>query len=80
VDEADTSAIVNSVYVRELLDKRDLLEVDPDAVQPNDVVLYFSEGELKHAGRVTSVASEFIIRSKWGGNEVHDHGIWEAQR
>ena len=42
---------------------------------PSDVVLYFLKEAVTHAA---VVGSKQIYRSKWGGNEVHQHGLWEV--
>jgi hypothetical protein len=41
------------------------------------VVLYFADGVLRHAGIVEDASTLQTIRSKWGGNEVHRHKLWE---
>jgi hypothetical protein len=33
---------------------------------------------LRHAGIVENASAESTIRSKWGGNEVHRHKLWEV--
>jgi hypothetical protein len=77
VDQSNTSAVTNSVFIMDVLNRGELVEVIPEAVQPNDIVLYFANDQLKHAGRVNVVAAELVIHSKWGGNEVHEHKLWE---
>ena len=41
-----------------------------------DVVLYFSNDRVRHAGIVITPAER--IRSKWGPAEVHEHELWEV--
>lgn len=40
-----------------------------------DVILYSSEVGIRHAG---ILMSEDRVRSKWGSDEVHEHGLWEV--
>ena len=42
----------------------------------DDVVLYFHDGQVKHAGVITNAPGR--IRSKWGQAEVHEHDLWEV--
>src|SRR5262249_53280021 len=42
----------------------------------NDVVLYFLDGQVKHAGVIINAPDR--IRSKWGPNEIHEHDLWEV--
>jgi hypothetical protein len=46
-------------------------------VEPGDAVLYFSLEWVRHAGTVEMVSPALIVRSKWGGNEVHRHKLWQ---
>ena len=39
---------------------------------------YFAGDQLRHAGIVENDSAEPTIRSKWGGNEVHRHKLWEV--
>jgi hypothetical protein len=77
VDTTQSSVLVNSAFVQSLLANGELSEVRSSEVSRDDVVLYFADNELKHAGRVTSTSSDLVIQSKWGANEVHEHPVWE---
>jgi len=72
------SALMNSAFVSEMLSGDQLDEIHQRDVRPGDLILYFSAGALKHAGRIVSASSGLIIHSKWGGNEVHEHALWEV--
>lgn len=71
------STLVNSAFVQGLLVNGELSEVRPSDVTCGDLAFYFAGNELKHAGRVTSTSPDLMIQSKWGGNEVHEHPLWE---
>jgi hypothetical protein len=77
VDRTQSSVLINSAFVADMLARGKLAEVQRREVQPNDIVLYFSGNELKHAGRIVSISPELAVHSKWGGNEVHAHPLWE---
>jgi hypothetical protein len=78
VEEWQSSSLINSELVSEMLSNGDFAEVPEAKVQPNDVVLYFAGEQLCHAGIVEEASSPLIVRSKWGGNEVHRHKLWEV--
>lgn len=71
----DGKAPVNSDVVKNLV-KSGVLQarVGPSCV--GDVVLYAKGARYQHAGVVAG--PDEIIRSKWGGHEVHLHRIWEV--
>jgi hypothetical protein len=75
VDAAENSAIVNSQLVRAMLDDGTLEEINAAVATPGDVVLYFHKEVVTHAA---VVGTEQTYRSKWGGNEVHQHALWEV--
>jgi hypothetical protein len=78
VDEWQSSSLINSDLVSEMLRRGDFAEVPEAIVQRDDIVLYFAGERLCHAGLVEQASSPLIIRSKWGGNEVHRHKLWEV--
>jgi hypothetical protein len=78
VDEWQSSSLINSDLVSEMSRSGDFVELPEAIVQPDDIVLYFAGEELCHAGIVEEASSPLIIRSKWGGNEVHRHKLWEV--
>jgi hypothetical protein len=75
VNAANNSAIVNSLFVRAILDDGTLREIDAAEATSGDVLLYFHEEAVTHAA---VVGENQTCRSKWGGNEVHQHGLWEV--
>ena len=77
VTQTQNSTVMNSDFVKALLARAELMEVPDHEVQVNDIVLYFNGEDLKHAGRVSRIAGGFTVHSKWGGNEVHEHKLWE---
>jgi len=44
--------------------------------EPDDVVLYSDNGNVRHGGIVMPL--EGMFRSKWGPAEVHEHAMWEV--
>jgi hypothetical protein len=40
------------------------------------MVVYFDNGKVTHAA---ALGDKGALRSKWGGNEVHAHGLWDAR-
>jgi hypothetical protein len=78
VDQTNNSALMNSGFIMERLDRGELIEIDAAEAQPNDIVVYFAGDQLRHAGRIIAVSDKLTIRSKWGGNEVHEHELWEV--
>jgi len=58
-----------------MLDDDTIREIDPAEAAPGDVVVYFHKEAVTHAA---VVVEEQTYRSKWGGNEVHQHGLWEV--
>jgi hypothetical protein len=78
VDEWQSSSLINSDLVSEMSRSGDFAKLPDAIVQPDDIVLYFAGEELCHAGIVEEASSPLIIRSKWGGNEVHGYKLWEV--
>ena len=72
LNAANNSAIANSQFVRAMVDDDTIKEIDPAEAAPGDVVLYFHKEAVTHAA---VVVEEQTYRSKWGGNEVHQHGL-----
>jgi hypothetical protein len=69
-------ALVNSAFVSTLLNGNEIHEINFGALSCDNVVFYFSSGTLMHAGLI--ISPDGLVRSKWGGNEIHDHGIWDV--
>jgi hypothetical protein len=42
---------------------------------PGDVVLYFEKKAITHAA---AISEQQTYCSKWGGDDVHQHGLWEV--
>ncbi len=78
VDEWQSSSLINSEFVSEMIKQRHLLELPDGESPPGSLVLYFAGDQLRHAGIVENDFAEPTIRSKWGGNEVHRHKLWEV--
>lgn len=73
VDEAANSAIITSQIVRAMIDDGTLKAVVAKA-RVGDVVVYFHKDYVTH---VAVVGEDGVFRSKWGGDEVHAHALWE---
>jgi hypothetical protein len=52
-----------------------LVEIDLHEAKANDMVVYFDNGKVTHAA---TLGDKGMFRSKWGGNEVHEHRLWEV--
>ena len=78
VDEWQSSSLIDSNFVSELIQQRHLAELPDGESPPGRLVLYFAGDQLRHAGIVENNSAEPTIRSKWGGNEVHRHKLWEV--
>jgi hypothetical protein len=75
VDAASNSAIINSDVVRSLLDDGTLQEINVAEAVPGDVVIYFHGKAITHAA---VLGEQQTCRSKWGGDDVHQHVLWEV--
>jgi hypothetical protein len=75
VDDAGHSAILSSTIVQAMIDDGTLKPVTVKRVQPGDVIVYFRGHNVTHAA---VLAEAGMCRSKWGGDEVHAHGLWEV--
>lgn len=78
VDEWQSSSLIDSEFVSEMIEQRHLVELPDGESPPGSLVLYFAGDQLRHAGIIENDSAEPTIRSKWGGNEVHCHKLWEA--
>lgn len=79
VDAAGNSAIMNSALIRAMINDGTLNELALSDASQGDVIVYFVEDKPTHAAVVASAGPPLVLRSKWGGNEVHQHGLWEVQ-
>ena len=52
-----------------------MVEIDLHEAKANDMVVYFDNGKVTHAA---TLGDKGMFRSKWGGNEVHEHRLWEV--
>jgi hypothetical protein len=75
VDQWRSSSLIDSQFVSEMIERGDFAESES---RPENLVLYFAANQLRHAGIVENASAEPTIRSKWGGNEVHRHKLWEV--
>jgi hypothetical protein len=55
-----------------------LVERSGQEPRAGDVAVYCRDGRPTHAASVGSVGKIVFLNSKWGGNEVRGHGLWEA--
>jgi hypothetical protein len=75
VDDASNSAIISSQIVQAMIEDGALKTVTAAEAQIGDVAVYFNTKNVTHAA---VVGEDGVFRSKWGGNEVHAHGLWEV--
>jgi hypothetical protein len=78
VDATNDSAVIDSEFVRHLVDAGALVEVAPAKAAEGDMVIYFHKDQPTHAAIVVSLSEPITLRSKWGGNEIHQHNLWEV--
>jgi hypothetical protein len=78
VDEWQSSSLIDAEFVSEMIKRADLAQLLDSETQPGSLVFYFAQKQLRHAGIVEDTSAEPTIRSKWGGNEVHRHKLWEV--
>lgn len=64
----------NSAFVRKVIKDGSLLCIAQ--AQPDCIIMYSNEGCLRHAGVITE--STNMVMSKWGGNKLHRHPIFEV--
>jgi hypothetical protein len=70
------SAIVRGTFIAELIERGELHLVDGRSYGPSNIVVYFKDGKPTHTARV--VEKDGLLASKWGGNELIEHGLWEV--
>jgi hypothetical protein len=75
VDDAGHSAILSSTIVRGMIDDGTLKPVAADEAQQGDLVVYLRKDNVTHAAVLVEGG---MCRSKWGGDEVHAHDLWEV--
>ncbi|SRR5260221_5045821 len=75
VDAASNSAIINSDVVRSLMNDGTLQDVSAAKAAQGDVVIYFQKKAVTHAA---VLGEQQTCRSKWGGDDVPQHGLWEV--
>jgi hypothetical protein len=78
VEDTGTSAIMNSTFIETELAGGGLLEVDLNAADVGDIVIYFKDGKPKHAGKIAALGTSLTVHSKWGPSEMHAHDMWEV--
>jgi hypothetical protein len=71
-----SSALANSGFMSMLLKHGELTEVDEVAAKAGNLVLYFADGCVRHAGVI--ITDNRRVRSKWGPNELYEHSLWEV--
>ena len=75
MDAKSDSAVINSDTIAKMLSEDALVEIDLHEAKANDMVVYFDNGKVTHAA---TLGDKGMFRSKWGGNEVHEHRLWEV--
>lgn len=78
VDRDDNSAIVNSEFLLRMIKDGALVEIEASKARESDMIVYFHKEQATHAGVVASAGYPMSLHSKWGGNEVHQHAVWEV--
>lgn len=70
------SALVQGTFMNELIERGELHLVEGQSYGPDNIVIYFRDGKPTHTARV--VDRDGLLVSKWGGNELIEHGLWEV--
>jgi hypothetical protein len=78
VDQTEDSAIMDSAFVSWMIEDFLLTEVHAEAVGLGDIAIYQNNSAITHGAVITAVDQPMALHSKWGGNEVHRHGLWEV--
>jgi hypothetical protein len=78
IDEWQSSSLIDSEFVFKMIKDGILAELPDGQSQPGCLALYFAGDQLRHAGIIASISGDLIVLSKWGGNEVHRHKLWEV--
>ena len=68
---------MDSAFVAWLIEDDLLTEVRADSVRAGDIAIYRNSSLITHGALVVSVDQPMVLHSKWGGNEIHQHGLWE---
>jgi hypothetical protein len=70
------SALAQGTFITELIERGELRNVPGGSYGPEHVIIYFKDGRPTHTARV--VEKNGMLVSKWGGNELLEHGLWEV--
>jgi hypothetical protein len=62
-------------FVGYLLNKKSLAEKCQNGVTTNDIVLYFAQDNVMHAGKVVNIDR---LISKWGIGNLYEHDLYEV--
>lgn len=73
ITERYSFLFANSSFVSYLI-ARHLSQTDQKILKDDDYIIYFSNDEPKHAGRI----KKDKVISKWGMYHLWEHGIWEV--
>lgn len=74
-DRANT-AIANGSFVSYLIERGEIRIVGGQSYTPENIVIYFKNARPTHSARV--LAKDGLLISKWGGDEIIEHGLWEV--
>lgn len=68
--------LAKSDFVANLIERGEIQSVEGQSYRPDNIVIYFKDGRPTHSSRV--VETDGLLLSKWGGNELLEHGLWEV--
>lgn len=63
-------------FVADLIERGEIRIIDGQSYGPDHIVIYFKDGKPTHSARV--VEKDGLLVSKWGGNELIEHALWEV--
>lgn len=76
VEKHQSSVLVNSEFVRRLIEDGLLSPMEQSHFNWTDMILYYEGDTLKHAALVAVPGT--LLRSKWGTGCVYEHALWEV--
>ena len=73
--DRNNQALVQGDFITHLIGLGELKIVDGQSYATDNIVIYFRCGKPTHSARV--LEKDGLLLSKWGGNELLEHGLWE---
>ena len=68
-------ALASSRFIVGMIERGHIRAAPTTALSAGRVVIYYNGERLTHAARIVS---DDVLASKWSGNEVYQHALWEV--